>query len=414
MAKAQARKGVDFGESLKMATTTLIANKLRSGLTMLGIIIGNASVIAMVGIGQGTQKLAEDQFKNLGPNTLFILPGGPNSQQNRLGLPRTLVNADAQAIKRQVPSIAAVAAQLQSSQAITYESKNSTSQVVGTTPSFLTVRSFEINKGRFLNDDDVKNANLVVVLGPDLAEKLFEGREAIGQKIRVKNISFEVIGITVAKGSSFGSNQDDIAYVPLSTASRRIVGRNSPFGQEVSFISVSAKDADSLSAAEFQITNLLRRRHKIINDDDFTVRNQKDALQIVGTITGGLTLLLGAIAGISLLVGGIGVMNIMLVSVTERTQEIGLRKAIGATQGDILMQFIIESVILSAAGGVVGTLIGIGGVVIVAAFSPLPASVAPASVIMAVTVSGAIGLFFGVVPAKRAASLDPIVALRSV
>ena len=185
----RARKGVDFGESLKMATTTLIANKLRSGLTMLGIIIGNASVIAMVGIGQGTQKLAEDQFKSLGPNTLFILAGGPNSQQNRLGLPRTLVSADAQAIKRQVPSVADVAAQLQSSQAITYESKNSTSQVVGTTPSFLTVRSFEVAKGRFFNDDDVKNANLVVVLGPDLAEKLFEGREPIGQKIRVKNIS---------------------------------------------------------------------------------------------------------------------------------------------------------------------------------------------------------------------------------
>jgi putative ABC transport system permease protein len=413
MAKTR-RNSVEFGESLKMATTTLVANKLRSGLTMLGIIIGNASVIAMVGIGQGTQKLAEDQFKSLGPNVLFILPGGPNSQQNRLGLPRTLVSADARAIERQVPSVAAATPHLQSSQAITYESKNSTSQVLGTTANFLTVRSFEVAKGRFLNDSDGKNASLVVALGPDLAEKLFEGREAIGQKIRIKNVSFEVIGIMAAKGSSFGSNQDDTAYIPLSTASRRIIGRNSPFGQEVSFIAASAKDADSLSAAEFQITNLLRRRHKVINDDDFTVRNQKDALQIVGTITGALTLLLGAIAGISLLVGGIGVMNIMLVSVTERTQEIGLRKAIGATQGDILIQFIIESVILSAAGGVIGTIIGVGAVVLVGLVTPLPAVVAPFSVIMAVTVSGAIGLFFGVVPAKRAASLDPIVALRSV
>jgi putative ABC transport system permease protein len=414
MAKPKSRSGIDLAESLKMATSTLLANKLRSGLTMLGIIIGNASVIAMVGIGQGTQKLAEEQFKSLGPNTLFILPGGPNSQQNRFGLPRTLVSADARAIARQVPSVAAVAPQLQSSQAIIYENKNSTSQVVGTTPSFLTVRSFEVAKGRFFSEDDGRKGNQVVVLGPDLAEKLFEGREPLNKKIRIRNTSFEVIGIMEAKGSSFGSNQDDAAYIPLTTMSRRLIGRSSPFGQEVSFISVSAKDADSLGAAEFQITNLLRRRHKIVNDDDFTVRNQKDALQIVGTITGALTLLLGAIAGISLLVGGIGVMNIMLVSVTERTQEIGLRKAIGATQGDIQGQFIIESVILSAAGGVVGTLIGVGAVLLVGAVTPLPAVVAPMSIVLAVTVSGAIGLFFGVVPAKRAAKLDPIVALRSV
>jgi putative ABC transport system permease protein len=405
---------MEIAESLKMATSTLVANKLRSGLTMLGIIIGNASVIAMVGIGQGTQKLAEDQFKSLGPNTLFILAGGPNSQQNRLGLPRTLVSADARAIARQVPGVAAVAPQLQSSQAIVYENKNSTSQVIGTTPSFLVVRSFEVAKGHFFTEADLKTGSEVVVLGPDLADKLFEGREPLGAKIRIKNVSFEVIGITTAKGSSFGSNQDDAAYIPLSAMSRKIIGRASPFGQEVSFISVSAKDAESLSAAEFQITNLLRRRHKIVTDDDFTVRNQKDALQIVGTITGALTLLLGAIAGISLLVGGIGVMNIMLVSVTERTQEIGLRKAIGATQKDIRNQFMIESVILSAAGGAIGTLIGVSAVMVVAVVTPLPATVSPGAIIMAVSVSGAIGLFFGVVPAQRAAKLDPIVALRSI
>jgi putative ABC transport system permease protein len=405
---------MEIAESLKMATSTLVANKLRSGLTMLGIIIGNASVIAMVGIGQGTQKLAEEQFKSLGPNVLFILPGGPNSQQNRFGLPRTLVNADARAIARQVPSVAGVSPQLQASQAIVYENKNSTSQVIGVTPSFLTVRSFEVAKGRFVNDADLKAGNAVAVLGPDLATKLFEGREPIGAKIRVKNVTFEVIGLTAAKGSSFGSNQDDAAYIPLSTMSRKLIGRVSPFGQEVSYIAVSARDSESLSAAEFQVTNLLRRRHNIIGDDDFTVRNQKDALQIVGTITGALTLLLGAIAGISLLVGGIGVMNIMLVSVTERTQEIGLRKAIGATQADIRNQFMIESVILSAAGGAIGTLIGVSAVVLVALVTPLPASVSPIAIVMAVSVSGAIGLFFGVVPAQRAAKLDPIVALRSI
>jgi putative ABC transport system permease protein len=405
---------MNIAESLKMATSTLLANKLRSGLTMLGIVIGNASVIAMVGIGQGTQKLAEDQFKALGPNVLFILPGGPSSQQTRFGLPRTLVNADARAIERQVPSVAAVAPHLTSSFTIVFENKNSTSQVVGTTPNFLTVRSFDVARGRFFSELDVRKGNQVAVLGPDLANKLFAGKEPIGAKIRIKDISFEVIGLTAAKGSSFGGNQDDAAYIPLNTMSRQLIGRNSPFGQQVSFIAVSAKNADSLGAAEFQITNLLRRRHKIINDDDFTIRNQKDALQIVGTITGALTLLLGAIAGISLLVGGIGVMNIMLVSVTERTQEIGLRKAIGATQSDIRNQFVIESIILSAAGGAIGTLIGVSAVVVVGLVTPLPAAVSPVAIVVAVSISGAIGLFFGVVPAQRAAKLDPIVALRSI
>ncbi|GAC1465358.1 MAG: hypothetical protein NVSMB70_11210 [Chamaesiphon sp.] len=216
-----------------------------------------------------------------------------------------------------------------------------------------------------------------------------------------------------SKGSSFGTNQDDTAYIPITTMANRLVGRTSPYGIEVSFISVEAKNSDSLRAAEFQITNLLRLRHKITLEDDFTVRNQKDALTIVNTITGALTLMLAAIAGISLLVGGIGVMNIMLVSVTERTQEIGLRKALGARQQDILIQFLIEAIILSVAGGLLGTLLGVSTTLLISVVTPLKASVSPVAILLAVSVSGGIGLFFGVVPAQRAAKLNPIVALRS-
>jgi putative ABC transport system permease protein len=401
-------------DSIRMAINTLTANKLRSGLTMLGIIIGNASTIVMVGIGQGTQKLAENQFKAFGPNVLFIAPGGPNSQDRSTGIPRTLVNADAQAIARQVPNLAGVSPQLQASQTMIYRNKHRSAQIIGTTPSFLKVRSFQIASGRFLSDTDEKTGNPVVVLGPDLANKLFPSQDSIGAKIRIENVSFQVVGVTVAKGSAFGSNQDDVAYIPLNVMSSQIVGNSSPLGQEVSTISVSVREATSINAAEFQIANLLRRRHQIIDEDDFTITNQKSMLQIVSNITGGLTILLTAIAGISLFVGGIGVMNIMLVSVTERTQEIGLHKAVGATERDITIQFLIESIFLAAAGGAIGT--GIGTIAIVGVYltTPLPAVVSIQAISMAVTVSGAIGLFFGVVPARRAARLDPIVALRSI
>jgi len=404
--------GLSLSESVKMAAKTLVANKMRSSLTMLGIIIGNASVIAMVGLGQGAQKLASEQFESLGPNVLFVIPGNQNAQRNR-DVPKTLVLEDAKALATQVPSLKEVAPQIQSRQAVTYSNKNSNTQLIGTTPEFLTVRSFDIAKGRFFSQLDIKSNNQVAVLGPDLVTKFFGDVNPIGKKIRIKNVSFSVIGVMEPKGSFLGSNQDDTVLLPITTMGNRIMGRTSPYGLEVSFISVSAKDTESLAAAEFQIANLLRLRHKITGEDDFTVRNQKDILQIVGTITGALTLMLAAIAAISLLVGGIGVMNIMLVSVTERTQEIGLRKAIGAQEKDILIQFLIEAIILSAAGGLVGTLLGISGIVLISAVTPLKAGISPMAILMAVGVSGGIGLFFGVVPARQAAKLDPIVALRS-
>ncbi len=404
---------MDLLESIKMAGTTLVANKLRSSLTMLGIIIGNASVISMVGIGQGAQRLASEQFETLGPNLLFIVPGSQQTRSTTLNLPKTLVLADAKAIATQVPSIKEVAPQINSRLLVTYRNRNTNSAITGTTPEFLAVRSFDVARGRFITNLDLERNNQVVALGADVAEKLFGNSDPVGQTIRIKNASFQVIGVMEPKGAFLGDNQDDTAFIPLTTMANRIVGRTSPYGLELTFISATAKNQDSIGAAQFQIENLLRLRHKITDEDDFTVRTQKDVLKIVGTITGGLTVLLAAIAAISLLVGGIGVMNIMLVSVTERTQEIGLRKAIGAQERDILIQFLIEAVILSAAGGIIGTALGISVIQIVAMVSPLKAGISPVAILLSVSTSGGIGLFFGVVPARRAAKLDPIVALRS-
>ncbi|MCY7285961.1 MAG: ABC transporter permease [Cyanobacteria bacterium CAN_BIN43] len=404
---------MDLIESIKMAVTTLTGNKLRSSLTMLGIIIGNASVITMVGVGQGAQRYASGQFESLGPNVLFILPGSDESRQRTTEVIRTLTLDDAKAIADQVPSVESVAPQLQTQRLITYSNKRSDTLITGTTPEFTIVRDFDMERGRFFTDIDVQRRNRVAALGADTAKKIFGTSDPVGQSIRIRNISFQVIGVMEAKGAFLGNNQDESVYIPITTMASQIVGRTSPYGLSVSFISVTAKDEKSVSAAQFQMTNLLRLRHKIVNSNDFTIRTQKDALEIVGNVTGALTLMLAAIAGISLFVGGIGIMNIMLVSVRERTQEIGLRKAIGATQQDILLQFIIEAIILSALGGMIGTGIGVGGVSLVSAFTPLKAGVSTTAIVLAVGVSGGIGLFFGVFPARQAAKLDPIVALRS-
>jgi putative ABC transport system permease protein len=404
---------MNFLESVQMAGKTLLSNKLRTALTMLGIIIGNSSVIAMIGIGEGGQKFVSDQLNSLGPNVLFVIPGNEETQRVSRDVVRTLVLEDAKAIETQVPTIAETTAELNSRQVVTYKNRNTDVNIIGTTPSFLTVRDFEVATGRFFTDVDMKRSNQVVVLGAKLKEKLFGNSNPISQQIRIKNASFQVIGVLTDKGSNLGVDYDESALVPIITSANRLVGRTSPYGLEVTYIVASAKDADSVDAAEFQITNLLRQRHKLVGENDFTIRTQKDALQTVGQISGALTIMLTGIAAISLFVGGIGIMNIMLVSVTERTQEIGLRKAIGATQQDILLQFMIEAVIVSVIGGLVGTAVGVSGIILVAAISPLEASISFVSITMAVGISGGIGLFFGVVPARRAAQLDPIVALRS-
>jgi putative ABC transport system permease protein len=401
-------------ESLKMAWRTLSANRMRSFLTVLGIIIGNASIIAMVGVGQGAQTYAKSQFKALGTNVLTIMRGSAMSR-GTFSQPNTLVWADAEAIAKYVPAVQAVAPSLNSSEPINRDGQVIQTTITGTTPDYVTVRNSPVQTGQFFTDDDVRRNACVTVLGSQLAQSLFAGRPAVGASLRIHNISFTVVGVLAEKGSGPGpgGNQDNAAVVPITTMANRLVGRTSPFGIAVQNIAVTAVDEASMEAAQYQITNLLRQRHKLTGDDDFEIRNQQDALAAANNIAEVLTILLTATAAISLLVGGIGIMNIMLVSVTERTQEIGLRKAIGAGEGDILSQFMIEATILSLVGGVMGTLGGVGLVFLIRVLSPLQASVSFGAIALAVGVSGSIGLVFGVVPARRAARLDPIVALRS-
>ena len=407
-------RNISLKEAFNMAGKTLVSNKLRSSLTMLGIIIGNASVITLVGLGRGAQTLAKNQLSNLGANVLFIVPGNNDTRRRGISFPKNLVLEDSIAINNQVPSVKKVAPQISANEIVQSNSKSLNISIAGVTPEFLDVRSFEVEEGRFISQSDVNSARSFVVIGPDLKEDFFKGNTVIGEKIRIKDHTYEIIGMLKPKGAVFGSNQDKNAYIPLTTMVNRISGKDPTYGVSLSFISVEATSKNKTSAAKFQITNLLRQRHNIVRDDDFAVRSQEDALNIVTNITSGLTFLLAGIGAVSLIVGGIGIMNIMLVSVSERTEEIGLRKAIGAKQSDILIQFLFEALILSTIGGLVGTTTGLTGVFLLGVITPLPASVGLTTTLSTMIISGSIGLIFGVLPAKRASQLDPIVALRSL
>jgi len=395
-------------EASKIASKTLSANKLRSLLTMLGIVIGNWSVVLLVGVVQGVQTYTLEQIESYGRNSITVWPGG----EDLLGGegPERLVLADADAIKIQAPAAREIAPQISASQLISYQNRAIQSTITGTTPGFPYVRNTNLAKGRFFSASEQLQNPQVVVLGSELARKLFGTSNPLGQEVTVKNTNFRVIGIMQSKGSFGGSNQDDVALIPITVMASQIDGRHSPYGVPIDSIEISAQDKESIQAAVFQITNLLIRRH---NSKDFTLQTNKAFQDLITQVAHGLGLLLAAIASISLLVGGIGIMNIMLVSVGERTHEIGLKKAIGATRQDILQQFLLEAVILSATGSLAGTLLGVGSIATIALLTPLEPSVSLISIILTTTVSGSIGLIFGVVPAQRASKLDPIVALRS-
>lgn len=396
-------------ESARMAVKALSANKLRSILTVLGIVIGNASVVAIIGIGQGAQKFTEERIEALGANLLYVFVN-PQDVEGGSGETPQLLLAEAEAIAEQAPAVKLVSPGITSSHQLNHQSRTTKATVQGVTPTFLQVRNLQVGRGRFFDTDAQRQEATVVVLGAELAQKLFAHTNPIGQEVQIGTLSFEVIGVLQRKGAFLGVNPDTNALIPITTMATQLAGRRLPRGIVIDEMEVSAKDRASIRAAAFQITNILTG---LRGRQDFLVVSNKSVQTLLGQITGALSLMLAAIAGVSLLVGGIGIMNIMLVSVTERTKEIGLRKAIGASQQAILQQFLIEAIILSVAGGMIGIGIGMGSTLLIGILTPLKPTVPMTAILLTTGISGGIGLVFGVVPARQAAKLDPIAALRS-
>jgi putative ABC transport system permease protein len=410
---------MNITESIRVAVGALTANKLRSILTMLGIIIGVGAVITLVSVGQGVEKMVTDSIQGIGSNLIFVIPSDPEG--SRTQSPRSLTYADAQAIADplNVPDVVAVAPETMGYIEVIYRNKDTETYVSGVTPEYGEVRNFYPEFGRFINAEDVVGRSRVAVLGQTVVEDLFsEGAYPIGLVIKINQVPFKVIGVMEEKGGSgFGGDEDDVIFVPLTTAQARLFSwrRNRSGEHSVSAIYAQVADEERIEAAIDDITELLRVRHKIQfrDDDDFSVINQADIVSFASDIFGVLTLYLGAIAAIALLVGGIGIMNIMLVSVTERTREIGIRKAVGAKRRDILLQFLIESMVMSLIGGLIGIALGfIGSQVVSSLAEDLETAVTPEAILLATGFSMAVGLFFGIYPATRAAQLNPIEALR--
>ena len=395
-----------------IALRALRRNKLRSILTALGIIIGVGSVVAMVAVGNGAQARIEAKVSALGQNLLMVFAGNRRAGgvNSGLGGAGTLSLSDAVAIAREVPDVVAVSPEVSTTAQAISNGRNWSTTIAGESPDYLKIRDWKLASGAMFSEREVRAVAKVAVIGSKTANQLFGPVNPIGQTVRVKNIPFVIIGVLVSKGAGMGGgDQDDRLIVPYTTAMKRLTG-----AKHLRSLCVQISSSDRMTLAQGQISDLLRQRHRLPTGrtDDFNIMNQKEIADTVGSISKIITLLLGSVAGMSLVVGGIGIMNIMLVSVTERTREIGIRVAVGAQAGDILLQFLIEAVTLSLLGGLLGVLLGIGASRLTAVFTDFQAIVSTGSIVIAFSVSAAIGIFFGFYPARKAASLDPIEALR--
>jgi putative ABC transport system permease protein len=413
------RQRGDLAETVALAWSSLLANRMRSALTMLGVIIGIGAVISMVTIGRGAQLQTENQLKSLGSNLIFVQSGvaaGGGPVSRGAGSATTLIWDDARAIAASCAAVADVAPNLSRRSQVVLGERNTSTTIVGTTPAYEAVRDFLPLTGRFFNEAELDQAARVAVLGQTVVDSLgLTAQTALDRMIRIRGETFTVIGTLEYKGSTGFRDQDDQVLIPLTTMASRIVGENTTAGVSVESIAVSARSAESMEAAEYQITNLLRLRHRIVppREDDFFIRNQADLVNASNAVANVFTALLGGSAAISLLVGGIGIMNIMLVSVTERTREIGIRRAIGARCSDILRQFLIESTVLSLAGGLLGVLLGVMASLAINTAFGWSSGIALDAVGWSLAFCLLIGVFFGAYPANRAAQLDPMTALRS-
>jgi putative ABC transport system permease protein len=402
-------------QSLLIALRALRVNKMRALLTMLGIIIGIAAVIAMVAIGAGASKMISDQISSIGSNLLLVLPGSVTSggMRSGSGATQTLTYDDAKAIKAECRSVAAVAPMVRGSGPVVYGNQNWSTVLNGVTPEMLTVRDWGLVAGRNLSQSDVDGATKNCLIGQTVADNLFGASDPVGKVIRIRKIPFTVVGLLERKGQSpQGQDQDDVIYVPLSTAQRKLLG--SQFPNTVGALMVQAASAEVLKKAEEEVTALLNQRHRIgpSREVDYTIRNLSEILAVAEQSSKVMSMLLGAVASISLVVGGIGIMNIMLVSVTERTREIGIRIAIGAKKRDIMLQFLTEAVLLTSCGGILGMVIGVAGAKIVASLVGWPTLISINTIVISFAFSAGVGVFFGFYPARKAAGLNPIEALR--
>ncbi len=403
--------------SMRIALRALRVNRMRSALTMLGIIIGVAAVIAMVAVGSGATARIEQQIQSIGSNLIIVSPGSVSSNGVRLGSGQTvtLTEDDAKAIAADCPSVAVVAPTVRGNVQVVYGSNNWATSVQGVTPDYMTIRDYSMMYGDFFTDQDVEAASKVAVLGETVVQNLFGNADPTGQVVIIKNVPFTVDGVLTPKGQSpTGQDQDDVILLPLSTAKQKVLGTNKANAKAVSSLMVQSTGPQTMDQAQNEIEGLLRERHRLQpgQDDDFTIRNLTEVFSAQETSARVMSILLGAIASVSLIVGGIGIMNIMLVSVTERTREIGLRQAVGAKTRDILSQFLVEAVTLSLLGGVVGIVLGLTASLLISHFAGWSTLVSPMSILMAFIFSALVGVFFGYYPARKAAYLDPIDALR--